>query len=80
MPQQPVCPREVLTAAIALVGFFTTVDSFVSVEVIALNEPHITGITGKRLFSCVCQYMSLQVIAAPEGPVTMVTDKILLNF
>jgi len=48
-------PEEMLTdlmAAITLVRLFSAVNPLVSVQVVALNEPHITCITSKWLFPC----------------------------
>ena len=39
-------------AAITLVRLLAAVHPLVSVQVVALNEPHITCIAGKWLFSC----------------------------
>lgn len=44
-----------LMAAITLVRLLSAVHPLVSVQVVALNEAHITCITGKWLFSCKSQ-------------------------
>lgn len=80
VPQQPVCPREVLMAAVTLVGLLSTVDPLVSVQMVTLDEPHVTRIAGKWLFPCVCENMSLEVVAAAESSVTVIADEVLLDF
>lgn len=39
-------------AAIALIRLLSAVHPLVSVQVVTLNEPHITRVTSKWLFSC----------------------------
>lgn len=41
-----------LMAAITLVRLLSAVDPLVSVQVVTLDEPHITRITSKWLFPC----------------------------
>lgn len=67
-------------AAITLVRLLSAVDPLMSVQVVTLNEAHITRVTSKWLFSCMCKYMSLEVVATPESSVAVVTDEVLLNF
>lgn len=67
-------------AAITLVRLLSTVHSLVSVQVVALNEPHITRVTSIWLFSCVCENMSFEVVATPESSIAVVTDEVLLDF
>lgn len=67
-------------AAITLIRLLPAVHPLVSVQVVALNEAHITRVTSKWLFSCVCKYVSLEVVAAPESSVAVVTDEVLLDF
>lgn len=67
-------------AAITLVRLLSAVHPLVSVQVVALDEAHVTCIAGKWLFSCMCEYVPLEVVAAPESAVAVVTDEILLDF
>lgn len=67
-------------AAITLVWLLSAVHPFVSVQVVALNEPHVTRIARIWLFSCVCEYMSLEVVATPESSIAVVADEVLLHF
>lgn len=51
MSQQSVCARKVLLAPFTLVRLLSTMDTLVSLKVVALNKPHITHVTSKWLLS-----------------------------
>lgn len=41
-----------LVAAVTLVGFLSTVNPLVSLQVVALDEPHVTHVTPEWLLTC----------------------------
>lgn len=67
-------------AAVTLVRLLSAVHPLVSVQVVALNEPHIARVTSKWLLSCMCEYVSLEVVATPESSIAVVADEVLLDF
>jgi len=79
VPQQTVRTGEVLVAAVALVRFLPAVHPLVSLQVVALDESHVTHVTAKGLLSCVCEDVTFQVVTAPEGSIAVLTDEVLLQ-
>lgn len=62
-----------------LVGLFTTVHTLVTLQVVLLDEAHITYITLKWLLTSMNKYVPLEVVTASKSSKAVFTNKIFGN-
>lgn len=62
-----------------LVGLFTTVHTLVTLQVVLLNEAHITHIALKWLLTGMNKDVPLEMVTAPKGSKAVFTNKIFGN-
>lgn len=61
---------------LTLVRLFTTVYTLVALQVVFLDEAHITYVTLKWLLTCMNEDVSLEVVTAPKGSKAVFASKI----
>lgn len=65
--------------AVTLIWLLAAVNTLVSLQVIALNKPHVTHITSERLLPRMGENMSFQMVTAAKSAIAVFTDEVLLN-